>query len=77
MSDTRLLTPEDAAEQLAFSKAKVYELIRAGRLRAVRLDDAAHWRVPDGAIVEFIASLPSNQEDAPPNRGGAGRHVAT
>lgn len=57
----RLLKPEQAGELLQFSKATVYDLIRAGQLRAVRLGAGGHWRVPESAIAEFIADLDSNQ----------------
>lgn len=56
----RLLTISQAAERLAFSKATVHRLIRAGRLRAVRLGPGSHWRVPDDAIAEFIDTLDDN-----------------
>lgn len=59
----RLLTVREAADRLAYSKSVTYELIRAGRLRAVRISEASDWRVPDDAIAEFIDSLDSNMED--------------
>lgn len=63
MPSTRLLTVQEAADRLAYRKSKVYELIRAGQLRAVRTHAGAHWRVPEDAIPEFIDSLDSNQQD--------------
>jgi excisionase family DNA binding protein len=57
----RLLKPTEAAERLAYSKATVYEFIRAGRLRAVRTGPGADWRIPEDALDEFVASLDSNQ----------------
>lgn len=56
----RLLRVAEAAERLAYSRTVVQELIRSGRLRAVRISQHADWRVPDDAIAEFIASLPDN-----------------
>lgn len=56
----RLLTVHEVAERLAFSKSTVDRLIRAGRLRAVRLGPGSPWRVPDDAIGEFIDSLDDN-----------------
>lgn len=47
-----LLTPEETAEVLAICRAKVYELIRAGSLRSVRI--GASRRVPVDALREFI-----------------------
>lgn len=56
----RLLTVKEAAVRLAYSKTTTYELIRAGRLRAVRLGQGAEWRVPEDAIGEFIDTLDTN-----------------
>ena len=49
----RLLTPEQAARLLAISRSKVYELMRAGRLDAIKIDGSR--RVPVEAVEEFIA----------------------
>ena len=53
--DKRLLRPEEAAHVLGISRSKVYELIRAGRLRAVKLDRSR--RIPGEAVDELIAML--------------------
>jgi len=53
--DKRLLRPHEAAHVLGISRSKVYELIRAGRLRAVKLDGSR--RVPGEAVEELIAQL--------------------
>ncbi len=53
--DKRLLRPEEAAHLLGISRSKVYELIRAGRLRAVKLDGSR--RIPREAVEELIATL--------------------
>lgn len=58
----RLLRVGEVAERLAYSKTVVHQLIRAGRLRAVRLGPGSPWRVPDEAIGEFIDSLDDNTE---------------
>ena len=49
----RLLTPEQAALVLALSRSKVYELMRSGRLHAVKIDGCR--RVPVEAVDDFIA----------------------
>ena len=49
----RLLTPEQAARLLAISRSKIYELMRAGRLDAIKIDGSR--RVPVEAVDEFIA----------------------
>lgn len=64
MKSARLLTVPQAAERLAFSRATVHRLIRAGRLRAVRLGQGSPWRVPEDAIGEFIEQCDTNVEVA-------------
>lgn len=59
----RLLTVPEAAARLAYGRAKTFQLIRSGELRAVR-HGKGHWRVPESAIGEFIASLESNMDGA-------------
>jgi len=51
----RLLRPEEVAAELAISRSKVYELMRSGRLRAVKIDGSR--RVPGEAVDAFLASL--------------------
>lgn len=50
-----LVRPEDAARVLGVGRTKVYELMRSGALRSVRLDGLR--RVPVAALVEFVARL--------------------
>jgi excisionase family DNA binding protein len=50
-----LVRPEDAAHVLGVGRTKVYELMRSGALRSVRLDGLR--RVPVAALVEFVARL--------------------
>jgi excisionase family DNA binding protein len=40
-----LLTPQQAAEQLGVTRGTVYELVKAGTLRAVRLGDGPKPRL--------------------------------
>ena len=47
-----LLTPTEAAEQLAVSRTKVYELMAAGILRSIQIGRLR--RVPVDALHEFI-----------------------
>jgi excisionase family DNA binding protein len=54
-----LLTPERAADALSISRWKLYELLRTGRLRSVRIGTCR--RIPTQALDEFIASLASGQ----------------
>ncbi|MBS1848980.1 MAG: helix-turn-helix domain-containing protein [Actinobacteria bacterium] len=48
-----LLTTDEAADALALSRTMVFNLIRAGELRSVRIGRAR--RVPVDAINEFVA----------------------
>jgi excisionase family DNA binding protein len=50
-----LVCPEDAARALGIGRTKVYELIRRGELRSVRLDGLR--RIPMAALVEYVKRL--------------------
>lgn len=50
-----LLTPEEAAAALSLGRTKVYELIRVGALRSVRIGKCR--RVPAVALSEFVDRL--------------------
>ena len=50
-----LVRPEDAAQVLGIGRTKVYELIRSGALRSVRIDGLR--RIPVAALAEFVAQL--------------------
>lgn len=50
-----LVRPEDAAMALGVGRTKVYELIRSGALRSVRVGGLR--RIPVSALAEFVASL--------------------
>ena len=56
-----LLTVPEAAEALAISRSKLYELFAAGLVRSVRIDGSR--RVPMEALETYIARL-LNQEEA-------------
>jgi excisionase family DNA binding protein len=56
-----LLTVPEAAEALAISRSKLYELFAAGLVRSVRIDGSR--RVPIEALETYIARL-LNQEEA-------------
>jgi len=61
MSDPRvemqplLLRPEDAARVLGVSRSTVFDLIRSGRLRSVKIGHLR--RVSATALAEFVARL--------------------
>ena len=50
-----LVCPEDAARALGIGRTKVYELMRSGALRSVRIDGLR--RVPVAALAEFVKRL--------------------
>ena len=50
-----LVRPEDAAHVLGVGWTKVYELMRSGELRSVRVGGLR--RVPVTALAEFVAGL--------------------
>jgi excisionase family DNA binding protein len=57
-----LLTVPEAAEALAISRSKLYELIAAGLVRSVRIDGSR--RVPIEALESYIAGLLQREEAA-------------
>jgi excisionase family DNA binding protein len=50
-----LLRPIEAAERLGIGRTKLYELLRAGDLRSVKIGGAR--RVSATALAEFVAAL--------------------
>jgi excisionase family DNA binding protein len=55
MNDKLLYRVPEAAEHLSLSRAKVYELIRAGTLVSVRIDGSRRIRGED--LRRYVASL--------------------
>jgi excisionase family DNA binding protein len=55
-----LLTVPEAAEALAISRSKLYELFAAGLVRSVRID--ASRRVPIEALEAYVATLLDQEE---------------
>jgi excisionase family DNA binding protein len=53
--DVLLVRPEDAARVLGVGRTKIYELIRSGALRSVRVGGLR--RVPVAALNEFVTRL--------------------
>ena len=52
-----LLTPNEAAQQLAVSRTKIYELMAAGTLRSIHIGRLR--RVPVEALRDFIGDMES------------------
>jgi len=55
-----LLTVPEAAEALAISRSKLYELIASGLVRSVRIDGSR--RVPVEALESYVAELLDREE---------------
>ena len=53
--DKLLLSPTEAAEHLSVGRSKVYELMRLGQLRSVKIGGCR--RIPRAALAELVASL--------------------
>jgi excisionase family DNA binding protein len=55
-----LLTVPEAAEALAISRSKLYELLAAGLVRSVRIDGSR--RVPVKALETYVTRLLDQEE---------------
>lgn len=53
----------EAVELLPYSRSKLYELIRAGRLRTVK--EGAARLIPASAIAEYVALLEREAKGSP------------
>jgi excisionase family DNA binding protein len=53
--DQLLYTPEGAAAKLASGRTTVYELIRSGELRSVKIGRSR--RIPAAALEEYVGRL--------------------
>ncbi len=66
--DKLLLTPTEAATALGIGRSKVYELMRAGTLRSVRIDSCRRVALED--LTALVTRLRSGDEEQ--RRTGAG-----
>ena len=66
--DKLLLTPTEAATALGIGRSKVYELMRAGTLRSVRIDSCRRVALED--LTALVTQLRSGDEEQ--GRTGAG-----
>ncbi len=57
-----LVRPEDAAIALGIGRTKVYELIRSGTLRSVKIGGLR--RIPATALADFVAQLEEQERVA-------------
>ena len=50
-----LLSPSEAAERLSMGRSKIYELMRRGEIRSVKIGGCR--RIPRAALDDFVADL--------------------
>ena len=55
MMEKLLLSPSEAAERLSMGRSKIYELMRRGELRSVKIGGCR--RIPRAALDDFVADL--------------------
>jgi excisionase family DNA binding protein len=48
-----MLSPQQAAGRLGFSRQHVVRLINAGELRAQRLSGSSYWQIPLSSVLSF------------------------
>lgn len=51
--ESTLLSPQEAADRLGFSRQHVRRLIDYGELSAERLPNSSHWKIPLRAVLDF------------------------
>jgi len=51
--EQELLSPQQAAERLGFSRQHVVRLINAGELEARKLPGSSYWQIPLAAVLAF------------------------
>lgn len=73
MSAPQLFTVPEVAGRLRYSRRQVDRLIASGRLRAIRIGPAAHWRVREDDLERFLSGLETNEPTY--RRPAARRHV--
>ena len=61
MTQPILLTPTEAARALGIGRSKLYELMREGRIRSVRIGTCR--RVPTTALAEFVVASTDRDND--------------
>ena len=59
---TLLLTPEAGADRLSIGRSQMYELIRRGEVRSVKIGRLR--RIPAAALADYVASLQVGPGDA-------------
>jgi excisionase family DNA binding protein len=60
--DQLLYTPEGAAAKLASGRTTIYELMRSGELRSVKIGRSR--RIPAGALTDYVNKLVQDPQNA-------------
>jgi Helix-turn-helix domain len=60
--EQELLSPQQTAERLGFSRQHVVRLITAGELQAQKLPSSNYWQIPLGSVLDFEARREHAQE---------------
>ena len=63
MTDPILLTPTEAARALGIGRSKLYELMREGSIRSIRIGTCR--RIPAQALTALVDRLLVTDEEAP------------
>jgi excisionase family DNA binding protein len=62
--EASLLSPQQAADRLGFSRQHVRRLIEAGELEGEQLSNSSHWKIPLRSILAFEQRRTEAQERA-------------
>jgi excisionase family DNA binding protein len=68
-----LLTVEVAAEQLSFSRTRLYQLLKAGEVESVKVGRLR--RIPADALATYLQRLTAEQYGTRPGGKEKGSHV--
>lgn len=63
MTDKILLRPEEGANELAVSRARMYELIASGEVESIKIGRSR--RIPHAALTAYVDRLRSEQPHGP------------
>jgi excisionase family DNA binding protein len=60
--DDELLSPQQTADRLGFSRQHVVRLIEWGKLEATKLPGSTYWKIPAGAVLAFEEQRARHEE---------------
>jgi excisionase family DNA binding protein len=62
--ESAMLSPQEAAERLGFSRQHVRRLIEAGELEGAQMPNSTHWKIPLRSVLSFEQRRAEAQERA-------------